>query len=198
MSSGTNLPPQAYTREILTSAFNWLQTQPDSIRKAATTPDILVGLYTRAKRFASSTPENDAPVSSQNFMSDLKNLAEGLKEFEEPQSNPHRVSIPSSNQVAPTRPGTSFSNIPNGVGLTFAANKTGGIFNGTPSGTPGGTASAPEKGLENPGTFVTASLSERSRTMIQEVKTQLNLTTDAEAVNMMLAVAYKSLKNLLA
>lgn len=100
MAIGPTLPPQAYTREILTAAFNWLQTQPESVKKLAITPDALVGLYMRAQRYGASSMEADAPVSSQVFMSDLKNLAEGLKQFEEPR----RVIIPPPSAVAPPLP----------------------------------------------------------------------------------------------
>ncbi len=153
MASGPTLPPQAYTREILTAAFNWLQSQPDSVRKLATTPDALVGLYMRAQRFGNTSLENDAPVSSQAFMSDLKNLAEGLKQFEEPKEI-KRPQTPPPQQAWAAAP-------------TF-------------------TSPPPSQ------------LNERSWAMIQEVKSQLNLTSDVDAINMMIAVAYKNLRNLLA
>jgi len=38
MSSGT-LPPQAYTREMLMQAYQWLRVQPESIKEMAVTPD---------------------------------------------------------------------------------------------------------------------------------------------------------------
>lgn len=112
----------------------------------ATTPDALVGLYMRAKRFGASSLESDAPVSGQNFISDLKNLAEGLKQFEEPKV---MVETPSANPIGPSGPSGSMG------------------------------------------------LNERSRAMILEVRDQLNLSSDGEVINMMLALAYKSLKNLL-
>ncbi len=58
----------------------------------------------RAQRYGNSSMEVDAPVSSQNFISDLKNLAEGLKQFEKPKSNfhtsPHAYSAPSAATVS--------------------------------------------------------------------------------------------------
>jgi hypothetical protein len=41
-------------------------------------------------------------------------------------------------------------------------------------------------------------INEHSLEMIQAVKTALNLSSDVEALNMMVAIAYKNLKNLLA
>jgi hypothetical protein len=80
----SNLPPQAYTRDTVLEAFNWLQTQPESVRQHAKTEDALVSLYLRAKRFGGigSPLEQEAPISSKKFKSDLKNLAKGLRDFD--------------------------------------------------------------------------------------------------------------------
>ncbi len=86
MANDPTLPPQAYTRETLGVAFQWLQSQPESTKKLAQTPDALVGLYLRAQRSSSVTSETDPPVTSQNFISDLKHLAEGFKPFESPRN----------------------------------------------------------------------------------------------------------------
>lgn len=196
MASGTNLPPQAYTREILTAAFNWLQTQPESVRKLATTPDALVGIYTRARRLGNAAGESDAPVSSQNFMTDLRHLAEGLKEFEEPRET--RRSAPAqftstmamSNAPQAPPPGVFTQPMPlqtqqnlgqQNLGLHANTESVVGHFRMTES---------------NPSPSL--SLNERSLSMIQEVKNQFNLSTDIEALNMMLSIGYKSLKTLLA
>jgi septal ring-binding cell division protein DamX len=45
-----NLPPQAYTRDVLMAAYDWLQSQPASIRELAVGPDALVSLFMQARR----------------------------------------------------------------------------------------------------------------------------------------------------
>ncbi len=228
MANGPTLPPQAYTREILTAAFNWLQSQPESVRKLATTPDALVGLYMRAQRYGNSTLETDAPVSSQNFMSDLKSLAEGLKQFEQP-PNHHQPSSnvshgyqpmqapltqfqqphhpPPPQQAAQPQHAHSHSPMPP-MTTAMAAQLTSQMQAQIPLQTPQAiptTASfrAPMATLNQqqlPALGVTGqnlALNEMSVRMIQEVKSHLNLSSDAEAINMMLALAYKNLKNLL-
>lgn len=175
------MPPQAYTREILTAAFNWLQTQPESSRKLATTPDALVGLYMRAQRFGNSSLEADAPISSQNFMSDLKHLAEGLKQFEE---GPRGT----TGEIRRLHPNTTVSTAtmtPPSMASWAAAQQ------------PANTSTVSTASTPVPASL-SGSLNEKSWAMIQEVKSQLNLSSDAEAINMMVALAYKSLKNLLA
>lgn len=79
-----NLPPQAYTRDMMGQAFEWLQTQPTHIREMATNMDAVVTLYLQHRRRADSgaAPVTTNPVSAQNFKKDLKNLADGLKQFE--------------------------------------------------------------------------------------------------------------------
>ncbi len=73
----TDLPPEAYTRDILQQAFNWLQNQPEPVRNSVHTPERLVSLYRKSQRLN----DHDAPVSSKQFISDLKNLATSLDEF---------------------------------------------------------------------------------------------------------------------
>jgi hypothetical protein len=235
MASGPTLPPQAYTRETLTAAFNWLQTQPDSVRKLATTPDALVGLYVRAQRFGASSLEADAPVSSQNFMSDLKNLAEGLKQFEDPkeriraaQSAQGAMQAPSINGNGSSSANGSASHTPsNSPSLSAPTSSTSMSLHHTiphhppqqsvqhsshsSPALPQPTPSQPQAFFQSPpiassythspqltsGSYANP-LNERSWQLIQEVKVRLNLSSDSEAANMMVALAYKSLKNLLA
>jgi hypothetical protein len=225
--TGPTLPPQAYTREILTSAFNWLQTQPESVRKLATTPDALVGLFLRAQRFGNSSLEADAPVSSQSFMSDLKNLAEGLKQFEGPTSEAKRAiaQAPSANNAglrgapaanasagasAPTKgqaplqgrvPHSRFASaqmdLVTAPGPTVATSMAP-LGETPPSSTSPSTTPAVASLANLPPAAGPLGVNEHSLEMIQAVKTALNLSSDVEALNMMVAIAYKNLKNLLA
>jgi hypothetical protein len=73
----TDLPPEAYTRETLQAAFDWLQTQPEVLRASVHTPERLVSLYQKSQRLN----DLDHPVSSKKFVTDLKNLASSLDQF---------------------------------------------------------------------------------------------------------------------
>jgi len=73
------LPPQAYTREVLAHAFNWLQGQTDAVKTLAQTPDTLVSLYLQAKRKGDLSFDSDTP--SESFRSQLKTLATDLQQF---------------------------------------------------------------------------------------------------------------------
>lgn len=73
------LPPQAYTKDTLVEAYAWLQSQNESIKEIATTPDILVSLYMKAKMQGMEALERP---SIQNFKSELKSLVGIMGEFE--------------------------------------------------------------------------------------------------------------------
>ena len=76
----TDLPPEAFTKETLQKAFNWLQDQPEPIRNSVHTPERLVSLFRKAQRIQNQ----DAPVSSKKFIHDLKDLAGSLDQFDAP------------------------------------------------------------------------------------------------------------------
>ena len=82
MAMTTNFPPQAYTRDTLVKAIEWLQGQSSSVRERASSADLVVSFYLQACRKSAAALE--APVSGENFKSDLKHLAQDLKQFEEP------------------------------------------------------------------------------------------------------------------
>ena len=77
------IAPQAYTKETLSKAFDWLQYQPDSVKQVATSPDVLVSLFLKAQRQGIDNIDIDAPVSSKKFLTDLKNLKKDFAPFEE-------------------------------------------------------------------------------------------------------------------
>ncbi len=49
MALGT-IPPQAYTKETLAQAYNWLKDQPEEVARYATNPDRLVAIFLRSKK----------------------------------------------------------------------------------------------------------------------------------------------------
>lgn len=220
MANGPTLPPQAYTREILAIAFQWLQNQPESIRKLAQSPDALVGLYLRAQRYGHTSPEADAPVTSQNFVNDLKNLAEGLKQFEDPKAEPAESN--SIGAYAFERGAFTFDRAPEFQipAPGFAQQAPRPVQQSAPAMNPTSNSSRPRPPVEPTPvaapkhqsaasaqvmygqTAAAASLAlhlnANAQAMIHEVKTALNLSSDAEVLNMMVALAYKNVRNLLA
>jgi hypothetical protein len=220
MAMGTSVPPRAYTRETLTTAFNWLQSQPESVRSKATTPDALVGLYMQAQRGGAYATgfDAEAPQSSQAFMSDLKNLAEGLREFDDSRQ-PRAVNPPASSRAQlgqhQTYPQNQFA-VSDAVSTPVSVSVSAPVSPvSAPAAAPrpaqapaAAAATAAEVPPSVAASFaatsaVTAStlageLNERSLQMLREVQLALNLTSEHETMNMMIALAHKSLKSLLA
>lgn len=74
-----HLPPQAYSKETLIQAYNWLRHQPSAVQEMAKTPDVLVSLFSKAQMHGDSYL-NRAHI--QNFKTDLKSLANMMGEFD--------------------------------------------------------------------------------------------------------------------
>ncbi len=166
----SNFPPQAYTRDILASAYEWLRSQSPSIRELAQDSDSLVALYMQSRRrglgahvaasanhaaahmssanntglpvgasasplstggssagasntsgsySGASTIESEMGVSSaQSFKQELKNLTEGLKQFDSPKAP--ASSLPTASAALPTA-STATLPTPNANAATFAS-----------------------------------------------------------------------------
>jgi hypothetical protein len=87
MANTTNIPPQAYTRDTLVKAIEWISHQPVAVRERANSADLIVSFYLQARRRMTAA-QLEAPVSGETFKQDLKHLAQGLKQFEEPSAPP--------------------------------------------------------------------------------------------------------------
>ncbi len=82
------LPPQAYTKQTLVKAYEWLKTQSESIRQIATSPDVLVSLYMKAQMQGEDVLHRP---SIQNFKKDLKDLASIMGEWDQVSSSVDQV-----------------------------------------------------------------------------------------------------------
>lgn len=87
------LPPQAYTRDILIKAYEWLREQPPAVKEKAKDADSLVSLYMQLRR-RTSQDSWEQKVSAETFKNDLRHLAEDMKQFEAPMPTPAPTSPP--------------------------------------------------------------------------------------------------------
>lgn len=184
-------PPQAYTRETLVKAYQWLQNQSAPVKELATTPDLLVSLYVKAK-----TQGNDFldRPSLKNFKSELKSLAGMMGEFD------------NAEVTAPGVPGVSSAGVQN---LPPVAPKPTAPPVYAPPAQP---VSAPSQAQAGPSqTHAPAgpqpqflaqngmtglNLDPKSQVILQEVKASLNLSSEAEALRLLIAVGHKNIKSL--
>jgi hypothetical protein len=163
------LPPQAYTKETLLKAYNWLQSQSDQVKELATTPDQLVSLFLKASRNGGQenlqryTGSQTLPVqdssdrpSLQNFKSELKNLAGMMGDLEKP---PQAVATPTPAMPGAPQPTTPMQAAPQ--------------------------PAAPSGGYD-----------EMTLSFIREVRTELNLSSDIEALRMLVKLGYQKARTL--
>ncbi|WP_374075506.1 hypothetical protein [Bdellovibrio bacteriovorus] len=169
------LPPQAYTKDTLLKAYQWLMVQNSSIKEMATTPDILVSLYLKATRDGDSVLERP---SIQNFKNELRSLAGIMGELDRPQTVAASIppvatvvqqAVPVTAVVAPPPPPTQTQ-----VSYTEK------------------TVTATTR---NPEVFEL--LDPCSQGMIREVKEEFNLSSDLEALRMLIKIGYSRSKGLL-
>ncbi len=89
MAVTSSIPPQAYTRDTLVKAIEWMNTQSQALRERASSADLIVSYYLQACR--KTAVQMEAPVSQESFKQDLRHLAEDLKQFEEPSAPPPHI-----------------------------------------------------------------------------------------------------------
>jgi hypothetical protein len=170
------LPPQAYTKDILLKAYQWLMSQNTNIKEIATTPDALVSLYLKAIRDGDSSL--DRP-SIQNFKNELRSLAGMMGELDRSPTVKDYINPPKYNQ---TNPNTNSSPInPYSSPQTHPMNPT----------YPSMTLTAPSAEL------IMDSFDKGTFTMIQEVKQEFNLSSDMETVRMLIKFGYIKSKDML-
>ncbi len=170
-----NLFPQAYTKEDVAKAYNWLQTQPDYVKNMATNKETMVALYLKARRDGIGSIENTAPVSSKNFKSQLQSLASEMEQFDTqkspastiPNTNPpHQASSSSINQD--TQIQNLVQEFQKPMAQTFLPTQD-------------------QKSLS-------LSLDPRSEQIIRSVKAQLNMDSEKDIIRMLLVLGYDRIK----
>ncbi|GIL17658.1 MAG: hypothetical protein BroJett040_14090 [Oligoflexia bacterium] len=160
------LPPQAYTKETLVKAYTWLQSQGDHIKELATNPDILVSIYLKAKL------DGDAALdrpSIQNFKNELKNLAGLMGEFEQSDDPALLLSkgVKTEPVIMPAQQSTQAPSFSHTQALQKPAKSSNSL-----------------------------DLDPKSLMMIQEVKEEYNLSSETEALRLLISIGSKKLKNL--
>jgi hypothetical protein len=167
--NSNNAVTTTYGRGDLQAAFNWLVNQPGHVRKQASDPDRLMTLYYRSNtRLEATRIETEAPVSSQTFISDLRQINETMRQFDAPSG----AAFTQSNTVQTNTVQTA----------TVQTVRSSGF--------------APPI-LTAPLVPQNAIMSDRSQAIVQEVREKLNLSSDAEAMNVLISLGHKALRSVL-
>lgn len=203
------LPPQAYTKDTLLKAYQWLMDQDSSLKDIATTPDILVSLYLKALRDGGEALERP---SIQNFKTELRNLAGMMGELEKPTQNPQPNSLayssPSMSPPAYGQQGHPQSVVNQPMMNQSLANHS---MNQSMANQPMvNTASQGQTQVSYIEKTLTATAHAANHNqwnmeifdvgtqrMIHEVKTEFNLSSDLETIRMLIKFGYMKSKDML-
>lgn len=181
--ANNQIPPQAYTREDVAKAYVWVQSQPEYVKNMATSRDALVALYLQARRNGVASLENLAPVSSRDFQTQLQSLASELNQFEKPKETLKATTPlqPAQHSVPPSL------DINNGYEFDAKPQDT----NPQPR---YDERSVEFKISERRHTEEGLILDAKSQKIVDSVKAQLNMESDAEVMRMLLTLGYDKLK----
>jgi hypothetical protein len=174
-----HLPPQAYTKDTLVHAYNWLQTQPQKIKELAVSQDVLIALYSKAKLHGDGIFEKP---SFQNFRNDLKNIANMMGEFDSTQPN---IQSPQQNQVSPAGQRVSVQAQSIQVQTTHhhqeipISNSSSVIQQGN---------SMDLRSLE------LLNLDSKSLLMAREIRDHFNLSSETEAIRLLISIGYQKIR----
>ncbi len=211
MTKGT-LPPQAYTREILTQAYQWMHTQPESIRKLADSADALVGLFLRAKRSGDANLETSVPASTENFRANLKTLAAELEQFSSPNTSlgapTSSLDLTESRNLEPKksgpqeyRPPTNFVFAPKSK--ISAESSFEESNKDAPSFVEGKNWDAHLRNgfshtnsNNSAGIFTFESLDPKSRAIVSKVQNRFNLSSENEALRLLISLGAERIEKL--
>lgn len=234
-----HLPPQAYTKETLIQAYNWLRSQPAHIQELAKSPDALVALYSKAQLHGETYLSRS---NLQSFKAELKNLAQIMGEEGEGAGASATSQGASSHQTLQNKKsaksgrtsaaGAGVTSSPLGGPLAEASQgllddeifkeveevssvenpvqsrgastpvvrkPTTPAASAMPSFSSGG--GLPDVSLSLLNSVAAAStpdlksvLDSRSWAMLQEVKTHFNLSSENEAVRLLIAMGYQKMR----
>ena len=181
------LPPQAYTKDSLLKAYQWLMLQNSSIKEMATTPDILVSLYLKATRDGDSAL--DRP-SIKNFKNELKSLAGMMGELDR-QPNPGQQVSMTAAQATPVYTAPVIMQAP-------AQQQVPHVQHSAPQQQP-----HPMTPQQTQVSYTEKTMTATTRTpdvlelldpctltMIREVKEEFNLSADLEALRMLVKIGH--------
>lgn len=200
MALPPNLPPQAYTRDTLVKAIEWLTTQPAAMRERANSADLIVSHYLAARR--------RTPYSGESAAADFRHLADELRQpaaalgaSSEAESEvddevtftsaPAEASTPLTPPSPPAQPAPRPPRRREPPRVAPTPENHVGHARGTPDTEANGSEVAVTlKGL-------VWTVDQRSRAIAREVQDRMNLSSESEALRMLVAMGAERLRSVL-
>ena len=214
-SSGGKMPPQAYTKEILAAAVSWLYQQPESLKQTIKNSDDLIGHYLKAVRSNSpqtapsfSHGEKNSSQSSlsstKSFRNELQGLAQNLKQFEDrPDNNGNASEIQHSelsqeylrelNKFIADSQMTRNPEVPTNGAITGSSpSNSHPLGESDELGKDSNTSSQESLGVET----VLLKIDGKTREAIEISKHYFNLSSDTEAIRLLVTMGKNHLQDL--
>jgi hypothetical protein len=177
------IPPQAFSKQDILKAMEWLEKQSDQVRSLATNADALMGLYKKALIYGDSFVDKQSPVSEGSFRSELKDIAERLGSFDEASNNAPPMTAkkvsqvsPLTYQVEPTEERSLTQDMIQKENIKISIQRQ--------------MQTTKEEG------FNIQTLDSLTQSRVKEIRTRFNLSKDEEAIRMLVTVGYEKLQNI--
>jgi hypothetical protein len=193
MAITTNIPPQAYTRDTLVKAIEWMNSQPASLRERAGSADLIVSYYLQARRRMTAA-QMEAPVSGESFKADLKHLARDLKQFEEPSAPPTQPNRAFAQLQEGPVPQMNFQDPFNPPRVVQPPPQTLPPPHQQPQPTP----SAPAASQAHLPKVMTWTIDPRSLAAARELMQRMNLSHETEALRMLVQLGLERMREVIA
>ncbi len=179
--------PQAYTKETLAEAFEWLKKQPAHVKQFTKSADELVSLYLNSKKQGGKV--------SESFIKDLAGLAKDLEAFEEEKQHTFQQMTQQQQPPVPTPPAApTRATAAQTVAPQSPTPQPSAPKNQVPIMT-----SAVANPVNNTSTEATQNhfhLDIRSQEFINQTKHRFNLNSDGEALRMLIVLGYEKIQSI--
>ena len=191
------MPPQAYTKETLQEAFEWWSEQGDELRNQIQDKDDLVGYYLRSNRspgankVAKTPREGFTKTAQESFSTELKGLAKDLDDFEgyQPKAQVQQRPREQQQQYKPVFEPALQMQFPDlSKNLVPTKEKTGEPGSSSPAVVSKSKSLAPQNQFFK--------LDVKSKASVAKVKEALNLSSEEEALRVLIAMGESKVKSL--
>lgn len=178
------MPPQAYSKQDILKAMEWLEKQSDQVRSQATNADVLMGMYKKALIYGDSFIDKQSPISGESFKNELKGIAEQLGGFDE------APSAKISRKVSEVSP-ISYHVEPETEAEVMPASNNHDVIQKE------NIKISIQRQLQTKDHgFNLSSLDSVTQSRVKEVRARFNLSRDEEALRMLISIGYEKLQKI--
>ena len=186
-------PPQAYSKETISEAFMWLQSQPEDVKSKATHTEALLSLYLRNKsqKYWAAKTNTSINNGTSHFNDELQEIALNLSP-----SQAQTTSQPYTNGANEHVPET---HVQESSTVEPAFNKPPHSLNGSSQSVlPNSQGNKEEHHvLDTKKPTIEDVLDTKSLNLLRRTQVKLNLSSNKEAARLLICLGFEQIKSLL-